>query len=150
MTTSTTTIDSMGLQAAYANLHTDQERDYFMQRYHDVISSFGGFFFSGGGRHTRCLSGWSSDVCSSDLARRPATAHRSAVRCTAGGGGRSGERSRGGARAFLGGGGGSGGGDGRAGGGGRGAAGGSRRGEGGRASRRGSGSSRGGDRSGQR
>src|SRR5437868_14192348 len=32
----------MGLQAAYANLHTDQERDYFMQRYHEVISSFGG------------------------------------------------------------------------------------------------------------
>src|SRR5437867_6405733 len=29
-------------KAAYANLHTDQERDYFMQRYHDVISSFGG------------------------------------------------------------------------------------------------------------
>src|SRR5207237_1440460 len=27
---------------AIANLHTDQERDYFMQRYHDVISSFGG------------------------------------------------------------------------------------------------------------
>src|SRR5439155_21621663 len=27
---------------SYANLHTDQERDYFMQRYHDVISSFGG------------------------------------------------------------------------------------------------------------
>src|SRR5256885_217812 len=24
------------------NLHTDQERDYFMQRYHDVLSSFGG------------------------------------------------------------------------------------------------------------
>src|SRR5690242_5334247 len=40
--TSTTSIDIMGLQAAYANLHTDQERDYFMQRYHDVISSFGG------------------------------------------------------------------------------------------------------------
>src|SRR5438874_7348686 len=38
MTTSTTSIDIMGLQAAYANLHTDQERDYFMQRYHDVIS----------------------------------------------------------------------------------------------------------------
>src|SRR5207249_8075501 len=34
MTTSTTSIDIMGLQAAYANLHTDQERDYFMQRYH--------------------------------------------------------------------------------------------------------------------
>src|SRR5712672_4811031 len=42
MATSTTSIDIMGLQAAYANLHTDQERDYFMQRYHDVISSFGG------------------------------------------------------------------------------------------------------------
>src|SRR5437870_8121538 len=42
MTTSTTSIDIMGLQAAYANLHTDQERDYCMQRYHDVISSFGG------------------------------------------------------------------------------------------------------------
>src|SRR5712692_8142877 len=42
MTTSTTSIDIMGLQAAYANLHTDQERYYFMQRYHDFISSFGG------------------------------------------------------------------------------------------------------------
>src|SRR5260370_33660810 len=42
MTTSTTSIDIMGLQAAYAKLHTDQERDYFMQRYHDAISSFGG------------------------------------------------------------------------------------------------------------
>src|SRR3989441_12252833 len=42
MTTSTTSIDIMCLQAAYANLHTDQERDYFMQRYHDVICSFGG------------------------------------------------------------------------------------------------------------
>src|SRR5256885_15273497 len=30
MTTSTTSIDIMGLQAAYANLHTGQERDYFM------------------------------------------------------------------------------------------------------------------------
>src|SRR5207248_10989841 len=36
MTTSTTSIDIMGLQAAYANLHTDQERDYFMQRYHEI------------------------------------------------------------------------------------------------------------------
>src|SRR5262245_25311454 len=42
LTTSTTSIYIMVLQAAYANLHTDQERDYFMQRYHDVISSFGG------------------------------------------------------------------------------------------------------------
>src|SRR5579875_1130423 len=32
MMTSTTSIDIMGLQAAYANLHTDRERDYFMQR----------------------------------------------------------------------------------------------------------------------
>src|SRR3546814_19004908 len=32
----------MGLEAADANLHTEQGRDYFMQRYHDVISSFGG------------------------------------------------------------------------------------------------------------
>src|SRR5206468_6073022 len=32
MTTSTTSIDIMGLQAAYANLHTDQERDYFIDR----------------------------------------------------------------------------------------------------------------------
>src|SRR2546426_1157980 len=45
MTTSTASIDIMGLQAAYANLHTDQDRDYFMQRYHDVISSFVGIFF---------------------------------------------------------------------------------------------------------
>src|SRR6266487_3383191 len=42
MTTSTTSIDIMCLQAAYANLHTDQELDYFMQRYHDVISPYGG------------------------------------------------------------------------------------------------------------
>src|SRR5262245_30007580 len=28
-----------------------------------------GFFFSSRRRHTRCLSDWSSDVCSSDLAR---------------------------------------------------------------------------------
>src|SRR5258708_33288818 len=42
MTPSTASIDIMGLQAAHANLHTDQERDYFMQRYHEVISSSGG------------------------------------------------------------------------------------------------------------
>src|SRR5699024_10960141 len=42
MSTSTTSSVILGLQAAYAHLHTDQERDYFMQRYHDVISSFGG------------------------------------------------------------------------------------------------------------
>src|ERR1035438_10599442 len=32
-----------------------------------VVSSF--FFFSSRRRHTRCLSDWSSDVCSSDLPR---------------------------------------------------------------------------------
>src|SRR5260370_35685616 len=42
MTTSTTSIGLMGLQAAYDNLHTDQERDSFMRRYHHVISSFAG------------------------------------------------------------------------------------------------------------
>src|SRR5581483_4371942 len=41
-TTSTTSIDILGLRGAYANLHTDQVRDYFMQRYHDGTSSFGG------------------------------------------------------------------------------------------------------------
>src|SRR5690349_21982842 len=35
-------LEKKNLQATYANLHTDQERDYFLQRYHDVISSFGG------------------------------------------------------------------------------------------------------------
>src|SRR5260370_5250545 len=53
MTTSTTSIDIMGLQAAYANLHTDQERDYF--------------FFSSRRRNTSFKCDWSSDVCSSDL-----------------------------------------------------------------------------------
>src|SRR2546429_232703 len=45
MTTYSTSIYIMGLQDAYANLHTDQERAYFMQRYHDVISSFVGKTF---------------------------------------------------------------------------------------------------------
>src|SRR5262245_64392108 len=31
-------------------------------------SYYGRFFFSSRRRHTRCLSDWSSDVCSSDLA----------------------------------------------------------------------------------
>src|SRR5437879_5592787 len=42
MTTSTTSSAIMGLQAAYPQLHTDQERHYFMHRYPDVISSYGG------------------------------------------------------------------------------------------------------------
>src|SRR5437867_11982108 len=41
MPTSTTSIDSTGPQAACANLHIDQERNYDIQRYHDVISHFG-------------------------------------------------------------------------------------------------------------
>src|SRR5262245_63005673 len=32
---------------------------------------FSGFFFSSRRRHTRCLSDWSSDVCSSDLQGAP-------------------------------------------------------------------------------
>src|SRR5260370_2200396 len=40
MTTSTTSIDIMGLQAAYANLHTDHQRDYFIQISLYLISSF--------------------------------------------------------------------------------------------------------------
>src|SRR5262245_64938381 len=42
------------------------------------------FFFSSRRRHTRCLSDWSSDVCSSDLTclsrRRPATANCRSLR----------------------------------------------------------------------
>src|SRR5205814_4107231 len=34
------------------------------------------FFFSSRRRHTRCLSDWSSDVCSSDLPRQVWTAAR--------------------------------------------------------------------------
>src|SRR5205814_5570181 len=32
-----------------------------------VLTIVSDFFFSGRRRHTRCLSDWSSDVCSSDL-----------------------------------------------------------------------------------
>src|SRR2546422_11657185 len=42
MTTSTTSIEIMGLDAAYFNLHNEQDRDYFIQCYYDAISSFGG------------------------------------------------------------------------------------------------------------
>src|SRR5205814_7954984 len=41
------------------------------------------FFFSSRRRHTRCLSDWSSDVCSSDL-RRKILAYLSEVDLTAG------------------------------------------------------------------
>src|SRR5690606_13610150 len=39
MTTSTTSIDIMGLQASYVNLLTDNDRDYFMPLYTYVIVS---------------------------------------------------------------------------------------------------------------
>src|SRR5258708_13144556 len=42
MESSCTSIGIIGLEGGYGNFHTDQERDYFMQRCHDVISSFGG------------------------------------------------------------------------------------------------------------
>src|SRR4051812_45909508 len=42
MMTSTLPIENKHLQTAYGNIHTHDERDYFMQRYHDVIYSFGG------------------------------------------------------------------------------------------------------------
>src|SRR5438045_9565617 len=43
----------------------------------DIIApNFVLFFFSSRRRHTRCLSDWSSDVCSSDLLRAPARAAR--------------------------------------------------------------------------
>src|SRR5258705_8336496 len=39
-------------------------------RYQEVSQATGlSFFFSSRRRHTRCLSDWSSDVCSSDLER---------------------------------------------------------------------------------
>src|SRR5256885_1733507 len=48
--TSTTSIDIIVLQEAYANLHTDQDPYYVMKRYHDVMSAVTGktsyyFFF---------------------------------------------------------------------------------------------------------
>ncbi|MGL4755682.1 MAG: major capsid protein [Aeromonadaceae bacterium] len=36
------TLDLMGLNTASATLHTEQERDFFMKRYRDVMQSFGG------------------------------------------------------------------------------------------------------------
>src|SRR5205814_3488878 len=36
--------------------------------FHSILVLFFFFFFSSRRRHTRCLSDWSSDVCSSDLA----------------------------------------------------------------------------------
>lgn len=42
METEANSIDIMGLQAAYAQLHTKQEREYFMTRYRDIVNEFGG------------------------------------------------------------------------------------------------------------
>src|SRR5262245_62611343 len=40
-------------------------------RWSGIVVFYSGFFFSSRRRHTRCLSDCSSDVCSSDLQRRP-------------------------------------------------------------------------------
>src|SRR5258705_5430462 len=40
-----------------------------------LIAHLSCFFFSSRRRHTRCLSDWSSDVCSSDLVRAADFAH---------------------------------------------------------------------------
>src|SRR3546814_6710181 len=53
MTTSTTSVDIIGVQAVYANLHSYQERDFF--------------FFKQKTAYEMRISDWSSDVCSSDL-----------------------------------------------------------------------------------
>src|SRR5205809_3622738 len=45
-----------------------------MRLLHTFVFFF--FFFSSRRRHTRCSRDWSSDVCSSDLARRPAAPAR--------------------------------------------------------------------------
>src|ERR1039458_10392793 len=56
----------------------------------NALADRSAFFFSSRRRHTRCLSDWSSDVCSSDLfdlsseSRRPAHldgAHDASLRC---------------------------------------------------------------------
>src|SRR5262245_63725190 len=44
--------------------------DFFL-----IFFSFFFFFFSSRRRHTRCLSDWSSDVCSSDLANSFPSGH---------------------------------------------------------------------------
>src|SRR5262245_62290929 len=43
---------------------------YFFFFYFSSVFFFFFFFFSSRRRHTRCLSDWSSDVCSSDLPSR--------------------------------------------------------------------------------
>src|SRR5437899_7171277 len=44
-----------------------------MSRREAIAGRRRGFFFSSRRRHTRCLSDWSSDVCSSDLVLRSST-----------------------------------------------------------------------------
>src|SRR5205814_5444649 len=48
-------------------LNTDRQCDYRQYYLSTIIIYFFFFFFSSRRRHTRCLSDWSSDVCSSDL-----------------------------------------------------------------------------------
>src|SRR5436853_4606503 len=42
---------------------------YFLDKLEPILAPLPSFFFSSRRRHTRCLSDWSSDVCSSDLVR---------------------------------------------------------------------------------
>src|SRR5262245_64145046 len=49
----------------------------FFSVYYSCLCYF--FFFSSRRRHTRCLSDWSSDVCSSDLGLLPVGGRRQAV-----------------------------------------------------------------------
>src|SRR2546421_670333 len=100
MTTSTTSIDIIGRQAAYYTLHTDDERDYCIHPYYDAISSSGGktsydadnrpfivmrsnlwasgddvdltVHFSSRRRHASVDRDWSSYVCSFFLKQKTA------------------------------------------------------------------------------
>src|SRR5438045_6987562 len=45
----------------------DYSSFYFILFFYIIVLFFFFFFFSSRRRHTRCLSDWSSDVCSSDL-----------------------------------------------------------------------------------
>src|SRR5262245_65029075 len=53
-------------------LENDKIRLFLAQLEKLLLCDLSFFFFSSRRRHTRCLSDWSSDVCSSDLSRRSA------------------------------------------------------------------------------
>src|SRR5262245_49715405 len=64
-----------GTQAA----RQDSDIDTLHAIVHDEPAVFSDFFFSSRRRHTRCLSDWSSDVCSSDLWPLAAHAQQPAI-----------------------------------------------------------------------